>query len=271
MIECSIAMFEARRDRLIKNYIRQQEIVQLLQSEKAIRVSDLIERFSVTSATIRRDLTKLEQSGLIERARGAAQIAKDQKIVLPFMQRGEIESLEKIAIAKAAKKLVKDNQSIILDSGTTTLAFAQELFQVKNLTIITNSVPISYIFMDKDIEVRLSGGVVLGAHMALIGPDAEQYFSGIQVDTCFIGVSGVRSGTGFTTSSPFVSSIKQQMIRAAKQVVALVDSSKFSISSIIEFVRFEEIDILITTYPVSDKLSLSRLEELGVEIIYADR
>ncbi len=243
----------------------------MLQSEKSIRVSDLIEKFAVTSATIRRDLTKLEESGLIERARGEAQLAKDQKIVLPFLQRGEIKSQEKMAIARAARKLVKDGQSIILDSGTTTLAFAQELFQVKNLTIITNSVPISYAFMDKSMEVRLSGGVVLGAHMALIGPDAEQYFNGIQVDTCFIGVSGVRSGSGFTTSSPFVSSIKQQMMRAAKHVVVLVDSSKFSISSIIEFVRFEEINTLVTTYPIIDKLSLSRLEDLGVEIIYADR
>ncbi|SLM18539.1 Transcriptional regulator, DeoR family [uncultured spirochete] len=253
----------------IKNYLRQQEIVRMLQTEQIIRVSELINRFSVTPATIRRDLSVLERAGKIQRTRGEARIVQSQSIVLPFFQRSELQTSEKIAIAKTARDLIADNQAIILDSGTTTLAIAQQLFNKKQLTVITNSIPISYVFANQDIEVRLSGGIVLPAHMALIGPDAEAYFRGIQVDICFIGASGVRSGSGFTTSSPFECSIKQQMMRAARQVVAVVDSSKFSISRIIEFARFEEINKLITTYPINDKESLSRLEKLGVEIIYA--
>lgn len=236
-----------------------------------MHVSELLQMFPATPATIRRDLSKLEKEGKIIRSWGRVRVSDNETTILPIMQRVNIHSAEKNMIGKAAASLVENNQSIILDSGTTCVALAQQLVGINNLTIITNSLPIPYIFANKNnIEVRVSGGILLGAHMSLIGPDAEKYFEGIQVDICFIGASGVRSGSGFTTGSPFEGSIKRCMMKSAKKVVALVDASKFEISSIIEFARFEEINTLITTHPLSDKNSLRKLEERGVTIIFAN-
>lgn len=236
-----------------------------------MRVSELIEIFPVTAATIRRDLVKLENEGKVVRRRGEVRLGEklNNLLVPSFFQRTEIQSEEKSLIAKAAVALIKDNQSIIMDSGTTTLALAKELSRYQNLTIITNSIPISYVFTNKEIEVRLSGGILHKENLSLIGPEADNYFKNIQVDICFIGSSGVRKASGLTTGSPFECSIKQSMSLAAKQVVALIDSSKFDSLSIIEFIKFENIDKIITTNNVKDIETLKYLNDLGVDVVFA--
>ncbi len=235
----------------------------MLSLETSMRVEDIIKRFNVTPATIRRDLSYLEKSGAIMRTHGAA------KIVNPFPTRNILFSDEKMAIAKCAAKLIEDGMSIILDSGTTTLSLANQLVSKKDLTVITNSIAIANTFAVTDVTTILTGGVLIGRQQTIIGPDAEHFLSNIQASTLFLSTTGIDPKNGLTCVSPFSASIKKAMIKSAKRVVLLCDSSKFNVSAVVLFARFDQIHQLITSRPITDKVLLANLKAAGVEITIA--
>lgn len=245
--------------------LRRQEIIKMLSLESTMRVEDIIKRFDVTPATIRRDLSSLEKSGAIMRSHGAA------KIVNPFPTRNVMFSDEKMSIAKCAARLIEDGTSIILDSGTTTLSLANQLVGKKGLTVITNSIAIANTFAVTDVTTIVTGGVLNGKQQTIIGPDAEHFLSNIKASTLFLSTTGIDRNNGLTCVSPFTASIKKAMIRAAKRVVLLCDSSKFNVSGLILFARFEQIDQLITSHPIADTVLLDNLRAAGVEVTIANR
>lgn len=244
--------------------LRRQEIIKLLSLETSMRVEDIIKRFDVTPATIRRDLSYLEKTGAIMRTHGAA------KIVNPFPTRNVMFSDEKMAIAKCAARLIVDGTSIILDSGTTTLSLANQLVSKRDLTVITNSLAIANTFAVTDVTTILTGGVLIGRQQTIIGPDAEQFLGNIQASTLFLSTTGIDPENGLTCVSPFTASIKRAMIKAAKRVVLLCDSSKFDVSGLVLFARFDQIDQIITSRPIADKVLLDNLKAAGVEITVAE-
>jgi len=244
--------------------LRRQEIIKLLSFETSMRVEDIIKRFNVTPATIRRDLSYLEKAGAIMRTHGAA------KIVNPFPTRNTMFSNEKLAIAKCAARLVEDGMSIILDSGTTTLSLANQLVNKKNLTVITNSLAIANTFAITDVTTIITGGVLIGHQQTIIGPDAEHFLSNIQASTLFLCTTGFDSRNGLTCVSPFTASIKKAMIKSAKRVVLVCDSSKFSTSAVVLFASFDQIHQLITSRPITDKVLLANLKAAGVEVTIAE-
>ncbi len=229
----------------MENNGRRQEIIRLLNDQPSIKVQDLIERFSVTPVTIRKDLARLENAGLISRTHGEAHLVSPA-YVPPLGIRKELHAREKNAIARAASALVGDGDSVILDSGTTTLAIAKCLEKKKGITIITNSIPVSYFLADSGLCVLMCGGTLQGNSISLVGPEAEHYFSQITANILFLGATGIRDDFGLMISSSFESSLKQQMIKAAKKVYAVLDASKFSRTSIIQFATFKDVYAVIT-------------------------
>ena len=124
----------------MRNDERRKQIVEIVMEEESIRVSDLIDRVDGSAATVRRDLTFLEQNGYILRKHGFV------KYVQPEMVQSIEFSPEMLEIAKAAAKLVEDGDTIMLDSGFSTLALAYQLTSVNNLTVITNSIPVAALY-----------------------------------------------------------------------------------------------------------------------------
>jgi DeoR family fructose operon transcriptional repressor len=247
---------------------RRREILRILESSSPVSVKELVERFSVTPATIRRDLTYLENAKLITRLRGEAHLATNN-VVPAFELRNTIAAEEKMLIAKAASQLIEEGDSIIIDSGTTALSLATTLVNYKKLTVVTNSIPVTYALANTDVTVLLSNGILHGNTMCLIGPETEQYFKQIRVSKLFLGTSGIRGSEGLTTFTPFQCSLKKQMMKAAKKVYALVDSNKFSKTGIYLFADFSQIDGLIVSKPIENEDLLKRLKSLGTEIIIA--
>lgn len=245
--------------------VRRQEILKMLTLQDTMRVEEIIKHFDATPATIRRDLTYLEQSGAIMRTHGAA------KIVNPFPARNVIFSEEKIAIAKCAVKDISDNACIIMDAGTTTLSLASRLAGKKNLTVITNSIAIANTLAGaEDVTTIISGGVLNGKTQSLIGPDAEQFFSRYQASTAYIATTGIDRSAGLTCISPFEHSLKRAMIAAARRVVLLCDSSKFDNAGGMLFATFQDLDCIITSKPITDQALLDRLRQANVELIVAE-
>lgn len=248
-------------------YTRRQDILRTIQVNSTVAVEELIRQYNESAATIRKDLTHLEKAGFINRTRGEVHISRSS-LVLPVSARGAVNAAEKKHIARIAARMVEDHDSIILDSGTTTLAVAQELGDKPHIHVITNSVYIATVLANCDISVNVCGGVLKSTNMSLVGPEAEQYFSRLEVDKMFLSASGVRGTTGLCVISPFECHIKKQMMRVAKKVYAVVDSSKLNTSGVNLITEFGGLDALITDRPIRDPELSEALQRHNVAVIH---
>ena len=249
---------------------RQSEIYQLIKTHSNMSVKDLLPHFPVSAATVRKDLTILEESGLVIRTHGEVHLAPHGNPITPFEARSSLHNEAKLAIARAAAREIRDGESVILDSGTTTAEIAKLLADRKNLTVITNSLPVATALSSSQVSVLIVGGIFLGTNLSIQGPEAEQYFRRIEADRAFLSSTGVRRSIGLVSSNPLEASIKKSMIGAARKTYAVLDSSKFHISSVNLFADFSDISAIITEKPVEDAETRARLLELGVECILAE-
>ena len=253
---------------MIKINQRQSEIFQLIKEKKHMDVSDILPLFSVSPPTIRKDLTLLEDLGMIVRTHGSVHLAEQQNPqLIPFDTRSCLNQKEKEIIAKIAAQQIHEGDSIILDSGTTMIELAKLLVDRENLTIFTSSLPIAMLFVNSSVSVNLLGGIFVGNNMSVQGPEAEAYIRRIEVDKTFISSSGVRPSYGLTNAQSLEASLERCMIEAGKTVYALLDSSKFSLSSVYPFASFSDLDYLITEKPIENSAIVAELEAANVEVL----
>ena len=248
---------------------RQQRIQEILQGCKSMRVQALIDQLDASPATVRRELAVLESNGVLFRTRGEIHLAEPGKEVLPYSTRSTFHARAKKSIAQYAAELITDHKNLALDSGSTTAMLARVLSD-RSLNIVTNSIDVSCILAKSDNQVICSGGLLQGKHMCFVGPEAQMFFSKIEVDIAFMGASGVRLGAGFTTSSPLQYDTKRAIMSAAKKRYVLMDSSKLHSSHLYAFADFSEINALITNVPRNAPEAeemLHALESAGVTII----
>ncbi len=250
---------------------RQSQIIKFLNANHNTDVNEIARHFGVTPTSIRRDLVKLEASGLVKRTHGRAQLASASP-PKDYAARGALFSEEKERIARAALQFIQPRQAILFDSGTTTLALAKLLSSGRHreLTVITATLPIASELASSG-QVLVSGGLVQAEAMSLIGPEADAYMRNITCDMAFMGSSGIRRGVGFTASSPFFMSIKKEMLKATKHAIALVDSSKFGKDGVYLFSTFAErkIQTIITVRTDENADEPERIEKAGITIIDA--
>lgn len=233
----------------------------------SFRVHQIIALFNVTPATVRRDLTFLEQEGQILRSHGSVHL-KSSRPASDFSARTQNFSAEKSAIAKASVQFVKPRDCVVLDSGTTVHAVAEAVSQIDNVVLITNSLSIATTKSPAH-EILLSGGVVDLDNLSLIGPDAEAFFKRISASVAFIGTTGIRSSTGPTVISPFFASIKRAMMACAEKKILVFDNSKLSPIGMVTFADFSDFDAIIVSQPITDEALLRRFEESKVPVIVA--
>ena len=245
---------------------RRDHILEML-SVKAngFQVSELIELANCSAATVRRDLTALEAEGRIVQSKG--RIWKAEARNPAFTIRDVLNGAEKKIIGKLAAGLVKEGDSIIIDSGTTTLALACNLLDRKRLTVVTNSIPVAYALNDTAVNVCLCGGTV--NDMTLVDSDAEAYMAVRRVNKAFIGACGVRETEGLTILSSFQHPVKRKMLEVAGQTYALIDSSKFECSGLILFAEFSELSGIVTSAPILNERLLEQLDRHNVRVICA--
>lgn len=246
---------------------RHAEILKLVHQSSFLTVNELSERIGVSEVTIRKDLNELEKQNLLVRTHGGASALNDLSVP-SFSTREYIAEKEKKLIALAAAKLIEEGDSVLIDAGTTTLAVANYLKE-KNISIITNSIPLAMNLTDFRGNVSITGGEMLKENMALYGPDTETYLKSIQVNKLIVGTSGVRLDAGLTTSSSVEMSVKKAMIRSAQKVIAVFDHTKFNKIKTYLFADFEDIDIIVTTNKIPDD-TLKILQDKQIEVIMID-
>lgn len=248
---------------------RRQSILDMLKKEKYIKTSTLADAFSVSQVTIRKDIAEMEAAGLVVRFHG--KIMLSETTTMPYIMRNEMNNAKKLAIAKVAADMVRNVSSITLDAGTTTAMIAQEIFNLTPpLSVVTNSISIASDLTPSKHTVSLSGGIVLSHSMCVIGPDTEEYLKKLQTEIAFIGCTGVRDDIGLCTGLQLEGCAKRALMGTGKKVVAVFDDSKFTNTGMHMFANFSDLDAIITTHGDVPPVTLERLKELGVDLIYAD-
>jgi len=227
---------------------RHREIIDLLQSHGECSVEDLAQNFGVSTMTIRRDLTALAESGRVIRTHGGAAPAEAVMFEFQFLRRAKLNAAAKDRIGAAAAQLVREGQSVLLDSGTTTLCIARHLRERQNITVITTSLPIASVLQHAagNVQTLLLGGYVRREAPDLEGPLTESNLQSLKADIAFIGADGIDENGTCYNASLSVARMLIRMIRAARQVYVVADSSKLGRTALASFGQLADFAGLIT-------------------------
>ena len=249
---------------------RRSKILHLLNENGQVFVQELSEEFNVSEVTIRKDLDLFESRKLLIRSRGGAMkyessVGTDYQIT----DKDKINYADKVNIGKRAAILVQDGDTIIIDSGTTTLEVAKNLNRDYNINIITNAINIvNQLLQFNNINIIVPGGSIRKNSHSLIGPLAEKSLANFYVDKVFIGVDGFNVSQGAFTPNIEEASLNQRMIEIAKEVILVTDSSKFNRKSLAFICPPNKIDIIVTDNKI-DKEVERQLIEIGIKVIIA--
>ncbi|PWH14741.1 MAG: DeoR/GlpR transcriptional regulator [Anaerolineae bacterium] len=246
---------------------RHQIILETLEARGSVTVNEMVERFGVSEMTIRRDLDALERRGLLRRVHGGAVLDRGRSYEPPFVARSVENLAAKQQIARAAVALIENGDSIILDVGTTTLEIARQLVDKQNLTVITPCLQIATLLAENpNIRLILTGGIVRPTELSMVGHLAERALRDFYVDKLFLGAAGVDLEAGLTEYNLEDTLVKQVMIKNAKRVILVADSSKFGRIAFTAIAPINVINTLITDHSL-DPDWVKRLEKLDIEVI----
>lgn len=233
---------------------RHQSIVDAVQRERVVRVSDLAQQLGVSPMTVRRDIEILEENGRVERIHGGAKLPGDASTHEPgFELKSTQLTAEKRAIAVEAATLVHEGMAVALSAGTTTWALAKELVNGPRITVVTNSIRIADVFHRGSSSGRagpattviLTGGERTPSD-ALVGPIATAALKQLNLDLLFLGVHGMDAEAGFTTPNLLEAETDRAFVAAARKVVVLADHTKWGTQGISTIVDLDEADEVIS-------------------------
>lgn len=251
-------------------HVRRHRIAELVARRGECSVVWLARRLGASDMTIRRDLRALAAAGQVVRTHGGAAAAPRVSFEFQFLRNRRHNESAKRAIARAAAGRVADGQVVMLDSGTTTLALAEELRSRRDLTVVTTSLPIASALQHcEHIRVLLLGGLVQRGAPDLAGPLTEANLEQLRADVAFIGADGIDRNGGVYNASLAVGRMLSKMAAAARRVYVVADSSKFGRTALVRFGRLAEWEALITDRGLS-RAAETALKRAGVTVIRAD-
>jgi DeoR family transcriptional regulator of aga operon len=246
---------------------RRTQILQTVRSAGRVRVNELANRFSTSAVTIRNDLNELHQRGLVMRSHGGAVLPDTILHESPVYERLKAHSDEKRRIGAMAATLIKDGETIILDSGTTTLEIARQIKKKQGLQIITNGVNIAAELLDaRDAEVFIVGGTVRGESASISGRFTEEMFDQFSADKLFLSGAGCDLDFGVSGANLEETMVNRAMLRISREIILVADASKFSKRSMTRIAPFSEIDTVISDTSL-DEVTQEKLRSLGCNLI----
>ena len=251
------------------NQERRKNIVELLEQRGTITNSELMENFNISIETVRRDLAFLEKEGFLERVYGGAVKKRFMNAEPDYANREKENSAEKNAIAKETEKLLKVNDTVFFDVGTTVLLLARFLDKKKDIKAFTNSLRTAIVLSEKGFDVILPGGNLRSGEFSVSGSIAENNFSLFNIETAIIGAAGITED-GITDFIPEEAGLRQKAINNANKVIVVADYSKFGIRAMCNICKISDIDVLVTD-DKAPKTLLLRIEKMGVKVIIAKK
>ena len=246
---------------------RLDQIVALLQKEGRVSVTNLSNHFGVSAVTIRNDLTSLQQQGFLVRTHGGAVTRPDLSMEPPaFSLRKELHLAEKERIGRAAAALVRDGDSIALDASTTAWQVARHLKDRRELTVVTNGLFVALEFLDSPgVTVVMPGGSLRAASASLVGDQGACILERYHVQKGFFGAGGFTLEEGLTDTNQYEVELKQRMVERSKEVIAIVDSSKWGQVTFASLASVAQLDRVFSNDAAPAEM-VADLRQRGIEV-----
>lgn len=248
---------------------RRRNVLDLVDQQGQVTVTDMARRFSISAVTIRHDLDALASVGAVVRSHGGAVRRLEATQDYSLRAKETLHREEKIRIGRAAAELVRPGETIILDSGTTTVEVARHLKKLKtqSLTVITNALNIAVELADSPgISLIMIGGLLRPVSSSFVGPQAEAMMNEFHADRLFLAVDGFDLEDGPSTPDVLEAQLNNVMIRSAKEVNVVTDFSKLGRRSVSRIGPLEKIQRLITDTGAPQEFT-QRLRNKGIEVL----
>ncbi len=254
---------------------RQEHIARIVEEHGRARVTDLAAQFGVSGVTIRKDLVVLEAAHRLVRTHGGAVAADRSRPELSWEIRERLQTDQKLWIGAAGAALVHDGESIVLDASTTALSVARHLKGRggwSQLTVVTNGLRIaSELAGHPGITVLMLGGRVRWEAMSLVGQLGDGLFSRINVQKAFLGAAGFTVESGLADATDEEAQIKRSMVAAAREVIAIVDHTKWERAAFATFCPTDKISIVLTDEAAPDAMVRALTSrDVQVRLVSAD-
>ncbi len=249
---------------------RQQLILEILQENNRVTVTELSQRFNTSEVTIRRDLADLAAEGKLIRAHRGALMVTPAPPEPPIVQRMALQRELKEAIARATLPLVREGDSIFLGSGSTMSVFARMLGCRKRLTVFTNALNIAMDLAncEQEVTVVVTGGVVRPVELSLLGHMAEMTLPEVRVSKVFMGAQAISLEGGWTTDHIPEVSTTRRTLEMSPELIVLADHSKFGQTAAAVIAPLIRITTLVTDSG-TDPGMIAEIEARGVRVIVA--
>lgn len=245
---------------------RRMSIYAILQQDKKVVVNELAEKFGVTKMTIRRDLSFFEKQGIVKTTYGGAYLTSGASVEPSFQLKSVQMVDDKHLIGQKAAELVEDGDTIIIDCGTTLLAFAQFLFD-KKIMVITNSIPVVNLLKGRrGIKLIVAPGEYEDDTQGMISSCTSEFFSHIHADKVFLSTQGINEAGELTVPKLLDAHVKQALLRAGRQKILLADKSKFGQTFLAGHGRIADFDYIISQTGIPDSISLNE----HIQLLLAD-
>jgi DeoR/GlpR family transcriptional regulator of sugar metabolism len=248
---------------------RRQQLSELLARRGFADLADLVKELGVSESTVRRDLSQLEEEGVVRRTHGGAVFVSDRFSVLNYAARESTAVDEKQAIGRAAASLIRDGETILLDGGTTTFQVARCLV-TRSLQVVTNSLPIANLLGSAaEVELIFVGGYIYPRTGVALGPIAEQAWTSLHGSKAIMGVAGITEDALYNANVLMVEA-EQRMMDSADEVIVVADRSKFGKRALARLGGLDRINHVITDDGLDPKWQ-EAIRNAGVELTLAGR
>lgn len=232
-----------------------------------VEVAELAGSLDVTQETVRRDLTALQQMGVIRRVHGGAILAEVGGFEPALAVRESVRVEEKARIARAALAWVPEEGAIALDGGSTIHRLAEILPIDRSLTVVTNNLAVALPLADrKDLTVHIVGGRLRGRTLTTVDEVALAFLRTVHLDVVFLGTNGFSIERGMTTPDSAEAAVKRAFVAAARQRVLLTDHTKFGLDHFAHVADLAEIDVIVSDSALSDE-AVSEIEAAGPKVV----
>jgi len=248
---------------------RQKQILFLLARQGRLSVAEIVEQFSISEATARRDMESLASRGKAQRVHGGVIAVENAPPELPILEREREQTDEKTRIGRAAASLITDKETVFLGSGTTVLEVARNLRNHRNLTVITNSLPVLNLLSGlKEITVISLGGMLRESELSFIGHITEQALTEVRADKVIIGTRGLSLEHGLTNDYLQETLTDRAIMKIGSEVIIVADHTKVNRVATALLAPLDCMQVFVTDSKVDQKL-IQALKKQGIQVIVA--
>lgn len=225
---------------------RQLQILDFIKEHETISVQQIVNKFFVSEATARRDLSALETTGLVRRIFGGATliIGSDQQV--PLFVRKQENQQEKTLLAEKAVQYIRDGNVIFIDASSSAQHLLPHLQKFKDLVVITNGIITAQLLGEMNIKVYVTGGLLINNSSVLVGHDTENFINKLNADVCFLSCKGLNDDGKLTDTSYEETEVRKYYLKNSKKKVILLTSNKIGKTYLHTLCHRDDVDAIIT-------------------------